>query len=261
MADLKEIEREAAAERQELAKSLDALTNALAPQNLKTHAATMVETYGNDVARQAWDAAKKNPAGFVMVGAGLGLLLAGTGARTSAPDVETAQTVRPPQPHDALYGFDERVAAADQAMTAQKGSTMSKSPSAKWMRDRIEDGLDKLPPKARLRVREARQAAVNAQEKVEDQARRAARKSSAAMQSQPLAVGAVALGIGALIGALLPSSRREDELMGEQRDRFMSRAQGVLREEMDKLHAQAKTRINAPAGETPETVRPVPARH
>ena len=245
MADLKAIEREAAAERQELAKSLDLLTQALGPQNIKDQASVMIETYGTDVVRQAWDAAKKNPAGFVMVGAGLGLLLAGTGARTTSTSPGPAPRI--PQPHDALYGFDERVAAADAQLSAQKGSTMSSSPSAKWLRDRIEDGLDALPPKARMRVREARQAAVNAQEQIEDHARKAARKSSATIQSQPLAVGAVALGIGALIGALLPSSRREDELMGEQRDRVMARAQSILREETDRLHSVAKDKLQSVA--------------
>lgn len=242
MSELREIEREAAAERQRFASSLDALTSAVAPENIKAHAMTMVETHGSDIAQQAWSAARKNPAGFALIGAGLTLLLAGVG---SSPEHAGQSRLREglPSPEEAMIGFDERVAAADAAMSSSGGNTMSDEPKAKWLRDRIEDGLDALPPKARMRVREARQAAVNAQEKVEDRARQVARQSSAAVQSQPLAVGAVAFGIGAVIGALLPSSRREDALMGEHRDRLMAKARGVLNEEMDKLHAATKSKI------------------
>lgn len=243
MGDLRDLEEEIATDRVALSKSLDALTSTLAPENLRTHAATLVETYGNDISRQAWSAACKNPAGFALVGAGIALLISGTGTR---PNIAVrAETDTIPQPDEAMVGFDARVAAADAAMSKDyEGNEIMTQPDAKSLRSRIEDGLDALPPKARLRVREARQAAVTAQEKVEDQARRAARQSSAALQSQPLAVGAVALGIGALIGALLPSSRREDELMGEHRDRVMARAQGVLNEEMDKLHTSVKAKVS-----------------
>lgn len=238
MADLRNLEQEIAAERASLGKSLDALTETLAPENLRTHAATLVQTYGNDIGAQAFDAARRNPAGIALVGVGIALLLTGTGTRSNVAVRAGTDTV--PAPEEAMVGFDARVAAADKMINANEGASMLNEPTAKGLRDRIEDGLDALPPKARMRVREARQAAVNAQEKVEDQARRVARASSATLQSQPLAVGAVALGIGALLGALLPSSRREDELMGEQRDRVMAKAQGVLHEELDKLHASVK---------------------
>lgn len=248
MADLKHIEREAAAERQDFAKSLDTLSLALSPENLKAHATSLVDHYGHDIAGQAWQAARTNPAGFALMGAGIGLLLMGTGAR---PEQAPRSNTTHPMPEDAFHGFDARVAAADAAMPSQKEPSMvqptSSHPTAKWLRDRIEDGLDSLPPKARLRVREARQAAVNAQEKIEDQMRRTASKSSATMQRHPLAVGAVALGVGALIGALLPSSRREDALLGEHRDRVMAKAQSVLNEELDKLQATAKSALNGAA--------------
>ena len=40
------------------------------------------------------------------------------------------------------------------------------------------------------------------------------------MREQPLIVGAVGLTIGAIIGASLPRSRKEDEVMGEASDSF-----------------------------------------
>jgi hypothetical protein len=47
----------------------------------------------------------------------------------------------------------------------------------------------------------------------------------AAMRDNPLALSAVALAIGALVGLLLPVTRRENELLGDVRDNLIDRAQ------------------------------------
>ena len=46
-----------------------------------------------------------------------------------------------------------------------------------------------------------------------------------AVRENPLALAAVALAVGALVGLLLPVSRRENELLGEVRDNLLDRAQ------------------------------------
>lgn len=60
---------------------------------------------------------------------------------------------------------------------------------------------------------------------------------SALMREQPLVVGALGVAIGAMLGALLPSTRQEDELMGETRDRLVDQAseagQSALRQASD----------------------------
>ena len=241
MSDFHDIERTAAAERQELAASLDALSNSVNPENIQTHAAVMAETYGGDLGRQAWGAAKQNPAAFALVGAGLSLLLTGTGSR---PETRRAKpTLVPTQ--QAYAGFDERVAAADEEMQEELSSMYSENeaPSAAWLRAKLTDGLDALPPSARERVVAAREAALSAQEKVEAQARAAAKKSQTFMHDQPLAVGALALGLGALVGALLPSTRREDDLLGQHRDAVMAKARFALQQEVDKAHEAAKSKL------------------
>jgi hypothetical protein len=54
------------------------------------------------------------------------------------------------------------------------------------------------------------------------------------LDQQPLVVGAAAIAIGLVAGLLVPSTRREDELMGERRDDLMQRAQERGREVLDK---------------------------
>jgi ElaB/YqjD/DUF883 family membrane-anchored ribosome-binding protein len=49
----------------------------------------------------------------------------------------------------------------------------------------------------------------------------------------PLAVGAIAIAAGVGVGLLLPSTRPENRLMGEARDRLMGNARGMLDEARD----------------------------
>jgi len=54
------------------------------------------------------------------------------------------------------------------------------------------------------------------------------------MDENPLAVGAIALAIGAAIGLAIPSTSYEDKLMGETRDRVLERVQSTANQYIDK---------------------------
>jgi len=51
-----------------------------------------------------------------------------------------------------------------------------------------------------------------------------------ALHDRPLAVGAAALAIGTMVGCALPSTKAENELMGETRDDVFTRAGGAVHE-------------------------------
>lgn len=248
MSDYSSMKREAAGERQKLAASLDALSSAISPENIQSHVTVMAEQYGGDIGRQVWGAAKQNPAAFALVGVGIGLLLTGTGSR---PEARRPQRTLVPT-EKAYVGFDARVAAATDEINEKETGMIEQdtSPRAAWLRAKLNDGLDALSPAARERVISAREAVLDAQDKVEAQTRAAARKSQTFMHDQPLAVGALAIGLGALVGALLPSTRREDDLLGEHRDAAMAKARSTLHEEMDKVHSAARSKLQAATSAT-----------
>ena len=66
-----------------------------------------------------------------------------------------------------------------------------------------------------------------------------------AMREQPLVVGAVIIAIGAAIGAALPSTRKEDELMGKTRDRLREKAGEFGNDVIDRAGHVAKTAMQA----------------
>lgn len=67
------------------------------------------------------------------------------------------------------------------------------------------------------------------------------------IEENPLAVGAVALAIGAAVGMSIPSTRFEGELMGETRDNLLQKAQDTARDTIGK--------VQKVAGSVTETVK------
>ena len=77
-------------------------------------------------------------------------------------------------------------------------------------------------------------------------------------QDNPLALGACALAAGLAIGLLLPSTRREDELMGEHRDSLLDQAKRIVEEARDAAVAtlrSSRSDVEARLEETKEEVK------
>jgi ABC-type transporter Mla subunit MlaD len=73
-----------------------------------------------------------------------------------------------------------------------------------------------------------------------------------ALETNPLAVGVAAFGVGAAIALLAPTTRQEQEWMGETRDHLMHQAQETIRDTQEKIqHVVAEA--GTAAKETAET--------
>ncbi|EBA11166.1 DUF3618 domain-containing protein [Roseobacter sp. CCS2] len=252
MSNIDEISKQVEADRARLAGTLDALTDTVKPQAIAQEATTAATDIGGDLALKAWNALRDQPAGGLLVTIGMGLLAAGS-QRRPLP-VSRPQTTAN-HPHEAMDGFDDRVAAADVAMRENMTGEIEPQPQASKLKSALNTGLDQLPPNARRRVVKAREAAIAAQESIERQTRVAARKTKGFVYEQPLTVGALALGFGILAGSLLPGTRREDALLGARRDALMADARNALEEEMLKAKAQAETALADKVGTTPAKLR------
>ncbi len=103
------------------------------------------------------------------------------------------------------------------------------------LRSRMQHGLEDLSGAARERVLAARRAAVHARQRAESIARRGTRRAAGFYHEAPLVSGAVAMAVGAAVGALLPRTRTEDDLMGAESDRLMDEARRIYDEEKSRL--------------------------
>lgn len=247
MSNIDTISKRVEEDRARLASSLDALTETVKPESIARDVTTAANDLGGDLAQKAWGALRENPAGGLLVTIGLGLLAAGSQRRHPSTATQEPTAVAP---QVAFEGFDARVAAADAEMKADMTGELEPQPEASKLKVALESGLEKLPAKARKRVIKARQAAISAQESIERQTRRAARRTKGFVYEQPLTVGALALGFGVLAGSLLPGTRREDALMGARRDALVADARNALEEEMLKAKAKAEASLAQKAGTT-----------
>lgn len=71
------------------------------------------------------------------------------------------------------------------------------------------------------------------------QAQRVEDRFQTTLQTNPLAVGAIALAVGTAVGLALPQTERENQLMGEARDSLIDRAQEVAQDTMEKVQRVA----------------------
>ena len=71
------------------------------------------------------------------------------------------------------------------------------------------------------------------------------------MEENPLAVGAVALALGAAVGMAIPTTRVENKWMGETRDNLLQQAKDTAGDAVEKVQEVA----GQVAGQVTETVK------
>lgn len=115
---------------------------------------------------------------------------------------------------EALSDFGSRVDTAMQAASRSARGT------ARGVREAAGTAIDST----RDATGRAADAAMQATGRATDAARDAADRVAGYLQEQPLLVGAIGVSVGALLGALLPPTRTEDELLGGISDTLKDRA-------------------------------------
>ena len=103
----------------------------------------------------------------------------------------------------------------------------------------IRDGSHRIGESVSRAGEEVRYRAGRAGDRAAQMGRSARDGFDTMMYEQPLVIGALALAVGAAIGGALPRTRREDELMGEHRDRFLDQAEAAAMDQVEKGRAVA----------------------
>ncbi|PZX16220.1 uncharacterized protein DUF3618 [Palleronia aestuarii] len=111
--------------------------------------------------------------------------------------------------------------------------------SADRARLRIAAGTEKLSEDARERVIAARLRALEIRDEADAAMRRGGAVAADYYDRQPLVFGALAVALGAAIGAGLPHTRQEDEWLGATRDRLVDDAEQMFQSELSKAQRVA----------------------
>jgi len=119
------------------------------------------------------------------------------------------------------------------------------------LRSTAQSRVDDLRTTAQSRMEDVRTTAQDTMSTVQDragavreqamwQAGRARGGFEQMLEDNPLAVGAIALAVGAAFGLAAPSTPKENELFGDKRDKLMDRAQSMAQEQLQRAQTVAQ---------------------
>jgi ElaB/YqjD/DUF883 family membrane-anchored ribosome-binding protein len=222
-AEVDEIERtraEIERTRAGMGETVDAIQEKLSPENLKEQAKDRVREATVGKAQEAGsgivEAIRQNPLPAALAGVGLGWLFVSS-RRQSA-------TFRAPY-RDVAYRDAAYVEGYPPRYEGQGAGGSSAGQALGNARDRAGETATQAQDKAG-------ELASRTQDRVSslgDQARYQAQRASGGFQrmlrENPLAMGALGVGVGAAVGLAIPETSKEHEVMGEARDNLVEKAQ------------------------------------
>ena len=209
-----EIQADIERTRSDMDATLSAIENRLTPGQLVDQGIDYLRNSGaNEFVSNLGNSVKQNPLPVALVGIGLAWLMA-SGRR--ADDYGTAYEVGPStadklrsRASETMNRASDKMQSAKQSLSETAQSVRERASaigdSARQQMDRAKSGMDYM------------------------------------MREQPLALGAIGLAIGAIVAAMAPRTRKEDELMGEARDRLMERATEAGKEKIEEVKQAANT--------------------
>lgn len=278
-----EIRSEIERTRAEMDQTFDALESKMTPGQILEEVWYLTRGGTRAGASKLWNVAREHPLPATVIGLGLGWLLVessrGNGRSSHVLGGRNASTGRSsrnlyesgagygayPETYNTDYleswessegGVSGRVASAagsvkhaafharDTVKDAALHAKDSVAEAASSAGHRVADAAGTVREKASELGGLTREKATELGYRTRTQARRAQVGFWEMMEENPLAVGIATLALGVLAGLSLPSTRREDELIGETRDKLVDRIEEVGREALDKGKQVAGTTVD-----------------
>ena len=259
--DSRQIRHDIESTRREMDRNLDALESKLTPAQLAMEAWGLFRGGSTAGASRLWKIARQHPGPAAVIGVGLAWMLsentkgddraeygyrpgyAGaygySGSRGYAGDYDEGNYEGEGRVSSALHTVGDKVSSA--AGTAKDAVTDAASTAkdavvgaASTAKDAVVGAKERVSEAAGTARERASELSWQARERARYRARQAQVGFWQTMEERPLALGAAAIALGVVAGLMIPSTRKEDELMGETRDRLMDRAKEVGGEALEK---------------------------
>jgi len=216
-----------------------------------------------DAGSTLMDTIKQNPIPVALVGIGLGWLImnnmnGGDGRRRrNAYDYPGGYDYQPGYRDQSGVGagvgqaarqVTERVGDAADSARERVGEVTDRARyAAAQARYRAGETVDDLRERAGNLADETRARTRQVQNQLMQGAEVASERFERTFEENPLAVGAVALGLGMVVGMLVPETQPEHRLMGETRDRLAQQAGQAAQGAMDRVQNVAQEAVTRAA--------------
>jgi ElaB/YqjD/DUF883 family membrane-anchored ribosome-binding protein len=204
-----ELEREGEELRADLDRTLDEIGRKLSPQELMDRSMEFVRNNGSEFLREAGETIRRNPVPVLLTAAGLIWLTASVAkSRSGASSSASSDWSRADGEDSAGFG----------------GSSGSKYENGEDNFGQSRSGSGGVRARVQQATRSVKGKLSSSVHAVQGRTQGARSQFGDLVQEQPIALGAIALAAGALLGAALPVTRYENELMGPVHDKAMARA-------------------------------------
>ncbi len=229
---LAEIERT----RHDMDSTLTAIERRLTPGQLFDQGVDYLRhSGGNEFVQNLGTQAKNNPMPIALVGIGLAWLMASGKNPPARYSYSSTESSHGPSLGERAGEFGSKASGMASDMR-DKASGMASSTKSK-----ISDTTQAVGD----RIRQARNTLTSTGQSARHQVERARSGMDYMMREQPLALGAIGVAIGAIFAAMAPRTRKEDELMGDTRDRLLDQAKEVGKEKLEQAKEVANTAVGA----------------
>jgi ElaB/YqjD/DUF883 family membrane-anchored ribosome-binding protein len=217
--DPAQLEREIEAKRAEIAGLVSALERRLSPGEIVDRVLGYARGHGGELAGNLGASVKANPVPMLLTGLGLAWMMVNQHRGSQYASGIHAGAELHAGSHS---GVRDRASQLRQRAAGKLGSA----------RQRVGDTTHR----AGDALHRAGDAAHRAGSAVRDRASEARQGFDQMLLQQPLAVGAIGIAIGALLGGLLPPTQREDALLGSASDRARERARSLAADGLDRAN-------------------------
>ncbi|MBA2442011.1 MAG: DUF3618 domain-containing protein [Rubrobacter sp.] len=233
--ELEEMRLELARTRAQMSETVEVLHGRLSSEYIKEQAREQLRSSARSSGSSFAGTVKRNSVPLALVGAGLGWLV--VNARGSGEDQGSGRhqlagsTYRDSRAHEyprGPTGAGERQPPETEGSPVSGGAAQESQSSAEATRERASE----MGGQAQERAQEA-------QKRAQEGAQRAKGGFQRMLQENPLALGAIAVGLGAAVGLSIPETEKENQAMGETRDKLKDQAQQKVQDTKEKAQRVA----------------------
>lgn len=219
-----ELEREGEELRAGLDRTLDEIERKFSPGEFLDRSMEFLRTNGSEFLADAGETVRRNPVPVLLTAVGLVWLTTSVLKSRTAASSEDAEAEDLSMHHGSGYG------PAGRAGELKRKATRKLSNSVDAMKGRTKDAMHA----------------------VQQRTQGAGSYVSNLVQEQPVALGALALAAGALVGASIPITPYENRMVGPVHDRTMARAKELGQREYESLRETVASSLKGTSGSGPD---------
>ncbi len=213
-ASAEELQHDLDRTRADLNETLRAIEQRFSPGQMLDQALDYMKGGPKEYAHNLSEQVKDNPLPVALIGVGIAWLMMGPPRGKGEHEVQyTSEGIA-----ESMHGMGERVAEKKADMRARMGRRMSET------KERFAHASENL--RHRREMASERRGEMSAQ--LRERGMQARDSFSSMMHEQPIVMGALAVAVGALLGAGLPVSHRERETMGAASGKMMHRGEEMV---------------------------------